>query len=374
MLKNCIFLLLIASKTFLSVSSVQGQNSFTATWDFEGEVTTGIITADVGAIADNAVFGSGVNSITFSGGNSGGDAYQGQNWPTTSSVDLNDYLEVSVTAQSGTLFNAGSIISLSFDERRSNAGIRDFQVRASEDNFATFSTISTVNVPDNNSWRSHGNFNYTVVGSTRTAIQFRVYGYNAEGSGGTWRFDNLVMASTAALPVELTGFKAVTKAATVDLYWQTAQEHNSRSFEVERSSDGQQFESIASVTAAGTSLVPQQYHYTDRNPLSGINYYRLKLMDLDGQFTYSPVVSANVSRTDIKVFPTQANDVLTVALTGESNGPLNWVVTDVNGRIIANGYSAQQQFDIPVANFATGLHWLSVRDGNHLQTHRFFKQ
>ncbi|WGD35981.1 T9SS type A sorting domain-containing protein [Olleya sp. YS] len=107
-------------------------------------------------------------------------------------IDLNEYFEISITPNSG--FNI-LLEEVLFSERRSGTGIRDYQVRYSKDAaFTTFTTIATVNVPDNTSER-----NGDVTGLSETindgeTLYVRFYGYNAEAGGGTWRINDNSLA------------------------------------------------------------------------------------------------------------------------------------------------------------------------------------
>ncbi|GAB3859981.1 hypothetical protein GCM10028822_37410 [Hymenobacter terrigena] len=95
------------------------------------------------------------------------------------------------------------------------------------------------------------------------------------------------------LPVELTAFTAQAQGTTVALSWRTATEKNSKAFEVERSEDGKSFGRIGTVAAAGSSSAPHSYDLLDTPLLShsATLYYRLRQVDLDGTFSYSPVRS-----------------------------------------------------------------------------------
>jgi hypothetical protein len=73
------------------------------------------------------------------------------------------------------------------------------------------------------------------------------------------------------------------------LQWQTATEQNTREFIIERSTDGKNYDRIGSVPAAGNSNSLLDYTYTDPQPQPNTNFYRLKQVDLDGNFTYSSV-------------------------------------------------------------------------------------
>ncbi len=98
------------------------------------------------------------------------------------------------------------------------------------------------------------------------------------------------------LPIELLFFNAQKNEAKVDLTWATATESDNDHFDVERSSDGITFESIAQVktkAVGGNSKSTLNYNSTDEQPLSGYNYYRLKQFNLDGTFEYSDIVAIN---------------------------------------------------------------------------------
>ena len=93
------------------------------------------------------------------------------------------------------------------------------------------------------------------------------------------------------LPVELTSFAATLVAPGVQVQWATASEKNSAVFEVERSTDGAAFARIGTVAAAGTSSAARRYELTDSQLPGGARqlYYRLRQVDADGTFSYSPV-------------------------------------------------------------------------------------
>jgi hypothetical protein len=99
------------------------------------------------------------------------------------------------------------------------------------------------------------------------------------------------------------------------LTWTTDQENNSNRFEVERSSDGTTWTTIASIAAKGNSSVQNKYAYTDRTPVTGINYYRLKMIDMDNTFEYSEVKSVRAAfSANVRVYPNPAGNFVHVSL------------------------------------------------------------
>jgi hypothetical protein len=95
----------------------------------------------------------------------------------------------------------------------------------------------------------------------------------------------------APLAVRLIDFSATKKNQSIQLNWQTATEQNAGWFEIERSQDGNAFASIAQIKAVGNATLMSNYSFEDGNPLAGTNYYRLKMVDLDGSVSYSKTVS-----------------------------------------------------------------------------------
>lgn len=95
---------------------------------------------------------------------------------------------------------------------------------------------------------------------------------------------------TTNVPVELTSFIAKIAEDKVLLNWVTATEKNNFGFEIQRSSNKQNFAKIGFVNGFGSTTEKHSYIFTDKNPDSGNNFYRLKQIDLDGTVSYSQVV------------------------------------------------------------------------------------
>lgn len=118
------------------------------------------------------------------------------------------------------------------------------------------------------------------------------------------------------LPVRLVQFNARKEAGTALLSWTTANETNSRHFDVERSTDGQIWKTLGAVAAAGESSTAANYTFPDPAPARGINFYRLKMIDLDATFSYSGIVSlefdAAEEAAEIAAYPNPATQQLKI--------------------------------------------------------------
>ncbi len=105
-----------------------------------------------------------------------------------------------------------------------------------------------------------------------------------------------IQGSQAALPVQLTSFTAEVTGSQVDLKWETATEVNNAGFDVERSTDRENFISLGFVPGNGTTNTPNSYSFIDDNlPAVDLVTYRLKQIDNDGDFEYSKNIDVDLS-------------------------------------------------------------------------------
>ncbi|UOR03597.1 T9SS type A sorting domain-containing protein [Hymenobacter aerilatus] len=143
------------------------------------------------------------------------------------------------------------------------------------------------------------------------------------------------VAPGTPLPVELKSFAAKLTAGGVKLDWATASEKNNKGFEVQRSQDGEQFAALQFVKGHGSKASATVYSALDVQPLSGTSYYRLKQVDEDGTFAYSPVaaITNTEAAREATFYPNPAHDVLNIS----ANEPLvgaRVTVADLTGRIV----------------------------------------
>ena len=153
-------------------------------------------------------------------------------------------------------------------------------------------------------------------------------------SGGN-NIGSVTIVCLASLPVELTDFKAlIQKNGGVTLHWNTASEKNNHGFDLERSVDGRHWAALGFVPGNGTTTRPNKYFFTDEKPLAGINYYRLKQMDADGKFEYSPIVVADVQAhvAQFDIFPNPSpNGVLSARVVSKMEGEVLLEIFDWAG-------------------------------------------
>ncbi len=141
------------------------------------------------------------------------------------------------------------------------------------------------------SWDNFGGQNF-VSGHTQSA------GYFESVSTIGFSENIITLGSTTEdnpLPIDLVSFKAMAIDAGVKLEWETASEQNNDFFEIQKSADGIHFKAIAEVDGSGTTHEYHYYSFLDNKPYLGYNYYRLKQVDYDGQFSFSDIVFVDIS-------------------------------------------------------------------------------
>jgi hypothetical protein len=141
------------------------------------------------------------------------------------------------------------------------------------------------------------------------------------------------------LPVELISFTAREKPQGVWLLWSTASERDSKSFTIEKSSDGRNWFAIGEVEAAGYSDVLRNYQFLDSNPLFGWQYYRLLQKDWDGKSAYYGPVSffSNAAAGSLEVFPTVFDDQLNLRMQAKGQQAFHFTIRNAMGQALQEG-------------------------------------
>ncbi len=173
-----------------------------------------------------------------------------------------------------------------------------------------------------------------------------------------------------ALPVDLLDFSAaLTSPKTVTIKWISENEYDFDYYELERTVDFRNIESLTKVPGA------QKYNYEwlDQHPTNGTNYYRLKQVDLDGAFVYSDWEAVNVSTTHekIKAFPNPAVDRLMIQ-TG-TNHVESVMGYNATGKKVFYQENLSGSFDIAIDDWESGIYFLQVTTNQGLEMVRFIK-
>ncbi len=170
------------------------------------------------------------------------------------------------------------------------------------------------------------------VENTRNHIQFN----NITGfSGGT----AMIHLIKSVLPIELSMFKGINEDCDARLIWSSENEENFSHYEIQRSKDGKEFSPIGRIKGIAGQFSGQNYQYLDKL-VGESNYYRLKMIDLDGQFEYSPIVQVDIdcdeTIEEIFLYPNPVGflqNELNVKLK-TIEGPRLFIIYDILGNVI----------------------------------------
>ena len=222
-------------------------------------------------------------------------------------------------------------------------------------------TFWTNNSNNNNVWGSFPSNNPTSDFDGQTTTLTHKLFFPDSGSGVNPSTASTVELLSAVLPVELTHFSATIKGRQTELRFSTASEINNDYFEVQHSVDGHSWKKIGSLDGAGTTHAQQQYHFVDRYPLTGINYYRLKQVDYDGQFEYSEVLSIQFEAIgeNVDIYPNPAQDVVRLNLP---LGTGSIKLLDATGRVVRQMTPGLEQttVEIGIQDLASGAYYLML--------------
>ncbi len=179
-----------------------------------------------------------------------------------------------------------------------------------------------------------------------------------------------------SLPIDLLFFRAtLTEQNTVKLSWATISEHNNEYFTIEKSKDGIHWIPIENVNAVGNSYTRVDYETLDEHPYQGLNYYRLKQTDFDGQFSFSEVQTVEIEAGLIDVYPNPVVDKMLISISSFDKQDWYYSLRDIMGRAIVIEKSIDDDF-IHLAHLPSGSYFLQIFDINksNFQTFKILKK
>lgn len=259
------------------------------------------------------IFAAGGTTILFGSGNAG----TGSSDPTVTDdtgYQVTDFPSSGADKTAGIEFRVSTAgytqIIVQWDQRHSNTSSANLILQYSIDGGTNWVDSDTYAANAGDTWFNGRSKDFSAVTAlnNNADVRFRIVSllsggnYVASNPAGTyattgnWRFDMLTVSGTAiSLPVSLVSFNGKAVGETVSLEWKTVTEKGNSHFVVERSSDARSFEAIARVAGHGTTSAFQVYQYTDRQPETGINYYRLRQVDADGGMELLRMISVETT-------------------------------------------------------------------------------
>jgi hypothetical protein len=171
-----------------------------------------------------------------------------------------------------------------------------------------------------------------------------------------------------SLPLTMLSFTASSSDnKSVNLEWKTASEININNFILESSSDGVHWNKIYFQPATGKHSSSSTYRFIDYKPYNGVNYYRLQISENDNSFSYSEIVSVNITNTtmQVSIYPNPTSDNIFIALNASDFDSASIEVYDMLGRTLIQQHNINLQVGentIPVelVNLSTGTYILHL--------------
>ncbi len=221
-------------------------------------------------------------------------------------------------------------------------------------------------------------FNYTAADSVDSdTLYSAANSVNGDGIPSNldhWNFGaNFPIRILENVPVEFISFNAAGNHGEVLLTWSTATETNNKGFEVERKDNfSGKWNHLGFINGYGTSTKKSDYAFTDKNPTSGMSYYRLKQMDLNGSFTYSGIVEVSITPVDFVLkqnYPNPFNPATTIDYYIPVQGNVSLKVYDITGREAAglvdeNQKAGQHSVKFDASGLASGVYIYRLVTGN----------
>ena len=187
------------------------------------------------------------------------------------------------------------------------------------------------------------------VADSGTSVTIHDYAYETVA--------NASIITGVTLPVDLALFNVKQTSFENLLEWKTYQEKEFSHFELEKSTDRLEFETLSIIDSKGEG--PNNYGYIDKAIRNGENYYRLKLVDKDGKYKYSPIESINNTLTQIKLSPNPSREMLYIS-GYSSNQKLKIFASDGREMDFTQLYVREDFMKLDIQDFPKGVYYVQL--------------
>lgn len=347
----------IISILLFLIYSTLSYNQTLISWNFSGQpgdqtsqnssfsaigIGTGVLMRGAGLGVENAM-----NTINSKGWFESTDDLDDVN----EQISEEDYYEWTLPINSG--YNV-VISSVNYTTSSSGTGPTGWELRSNIDGF--FSAYSP---------------NMDKLSGT---ITFRLYGIRSTsggGSAGTGRISAISISGNAALPVTFKNINIEIIHNKGILAFSTASETNNDYFTIERSGDGSDFDAIGEIDGAGNSSEERHYEFTDRNPLPGFNYYRIKQTDFDGKYSYSEIRSVrHYGAGNIVVSPRNTDGRLDIRTEMDS---YEVAIYSSAGQEVSRFSALSGHQSVGIESLQSGIYFVKVVSGATSETVKIVK-
>ncbi len=175
---------------------------------------------------------------------------------------------------------------------------------------------------------------------------------------------------SSGLPINLLSINGHNEQTANIINWTTSSEINNSHFDIERSEDGIEFIKIGETKSAGNTTVSTNYSFTDKTPLTGTSFYRLKQWDFNGEFQYSKIISVeNKSKQlGVTIYPNPAKEnIIVKSLTAKTYNRTVEIMDMLGKKVTSVTLSANQSvININTQNIGNGVYFVRVNGGNEM--------
>jgi hypothetical protein len=288
---------------------------------------------------------------------------------TIGSKDIDSYDVRKLSSGSDLLALVRSSTNLSFEHRPlvtdkdtiylklSSTSASNYRLVINAEDFASMAGLTAV-LKDN-----YLNTEANISLATGNAINFSVTG-DAASTGE--RFIIYFRPATI-LPVDFIAVKAKTEGSFIKVDWTVASEKNIVTYEIERSIDGKQFDKAGTVTANNTS----SYNWIDVHPFTGTNYYRIRSVDVNGDYKLSSIVSVKLNgATEFSIYPNPVKDKkFQLSISNATSGRYTLRLINSSGQLLFSttfdytGGTLAKKIQLP-STVQAGIYQLEIINGN----------
>ena len=191
-----------------------------------------------------------------------------------------------------------------------------------------------------------------------------------------------VISSDIIIPISIEYFKGAIQSGNHLLNWKANCTSTQAVFNIERSTDGRKFTSLQSITASNTRCL-QPFDYTDNDPVAGMNYYRIRMTDVDGKVSYSTIIALLNKQSGFEIVNLLPNPVTDgtalLNITSASKQTINIKVSEASGKIVQimnkpviAGFT---QLNMNFGRLAAGVYTISIyTNDSERKTRQFVKE
>ena len=172
-----------------------------------------------------------------------------------------------------------------------------------------------------------------------------------------------VALSPVVVPIELIDFQSFAEKERIKLTWKTSSEIHAANYVLEKLEMLNNKETWSSIAVIKANNAPSNYENFDVSPIVGTNYYRLKIVDVDGSFSNSKIVSVEFSslKTPVFLFPNPSKNRVYLSENTFKNEEIVEIM-DVSGKVVARTTVGEGRMGFDVQGLANGTYFLKVND------------